>query len=172
MSPSPEDHRDAAVSLAEHASRAVDEGELRVGDLRLLPLAAQLPHGLDHEEDAAHAGVVRREAAAVGIDRQRAAEPDAAAGTEGAPLARLAEPERLERREYRDRVGVVDHAAIDVVVPDPGARERQRTGLPGRDVEEIVPPDAEVTDGFGAAEDRDGAFREIARALHRGEDQR
>src|SRR6059058_4783390 len=139
MSPSPEDHRYAAVSLAEHASRAVDERELRVGDLRLLSLAAQLPHGLDHEEDAAHAGVVRREAAAVGIDRQRAAEPDAAAGTEGAALARLAEPERLERREDRDRVGVVDHAAVDVVVPDPRARERQRTGLRGGDVEQVVP---------------------------------
>ena len=76
-------------------------------------LAAQLPHRLDHEEDAAHARMVRREPAAVRVHRQLAAEPDAPVLDEAAALARLAEAEVLERREHGDREGVVDRAEVD-----------------------------------------------------------
>src|SRR5437868_15437831 len=69
----PQDHRDAAVPLPEHAARAVDERDLAVLHLRIAALAAELLRPLDHEEDAAHAGVVRREAAAIRVRRQRAA---------------------------------------------------------------------------------------------------
>ena len=60
-------------------------------DLARAALAAQLLGRLDDEEDAAHAGVVRRQPAAVEVHRQRAAEADAAAGDERAALADLAE---------------------------------------------------------------------------------
>ena len=50
-------------------------------------LAAQLPHRLDQQEQAVHAGVAVGEAAAIGVDRQLAAgrdAPGASGGSSGA----------------------------------------------------------------------------------------
>ena len=69
---------------------------LRVLDLTAVRLAAQLPCRLHEQEHAAHAGVAVREAAAVGVRRQRAAEPQLAVVDERAALTPLAEAERLE----------------------------------------------------------------------------
>ena len=72
----------------------------------------------------AHARVVRRQPAAVGVHRQRAAERIRPSLDERAALADLAEAEVLERRQHGDRERVVDHAQVDVVV---GRRRPSRT---------------------------------------------
>src|SRR5262249_29419102 len=151
-----EQQRDAAVSLAEHAARAVADREARVRDLSRPALAPQLPRRLDDEEDAAHAGMVRGEAAAVGGPGERAAETDPAAADEAAALARSAEAEALERGEDGDRVRVVDHREVDVGVARAGAGEGERARLARRDVEQVAPAALGVADRLGTAEDHHG----------------
>jgi hypothetical protein len=58
--------------------------------------AAQLPHGLDEEEHAAHPGMAVRQAAAVGVGGQGAADAQLAVLDERSPSTLLAEPERFE----------------------------------------------------------------------------
>ncbi len=81
-------------------------------------------------------GMVRREAAAVGVGRARAVERRAAAGDEGTAFAALAEAEVLEREQHGDRERVVDHAQVDVAVADAGHRHRHRARLRRGDVEQ------------------------------------
>ena len=61
-----QDHGPAHVASAKQYPIAVRDREPRVGDLRG-GLTAQLPHSLDEQEQAPHAWLVRREAAAVGV---------------------------------------------------------------------------------------------------------
>ena len=82
------DENQPPVPLTQH--------ELGVLDLAAVRLAAQLPRRLDEQEHAAHAGVAVRQAAAVGVGGQRAAEAQLAVGDERAAFALLAEAERLE----------------------------------------------------------------------------
>src|SRR5919204_3767457 len=102
------------MPVAERAARAVHERNAAVGPLALAALTAQLFNRLDDQEDAAHAGMVRREPAAVRIDRQLAAELDASARHERSALALLAESEVLERDEHGDGERVVDHRQLHV----------------------------------------------------------
>ena len=83
----------------EHAAVAVRDGDVRVGDLALAALAAQLAHRLDEREQAVHARVAVRQAAAVGVQRGVAARRDAPAGDERAALALRAEAEVLEEED-------------------------------------------------------------------------
>src|SRR5262249_56787441 len=92
----PEDQRRAGMAVAERAARAVDERDTAVAHLALSALAAQLLDGLDDEEDSAHAGMVRRQPAAIGVDRQLAAERDTAARHACAALAFLAAADILQ----------------------------------------------------------------------------
>src|SRR5262245_49139042 len=93
-------------SAPQHGERAVAEvapaghrDALRILDLPRAAVAAQLLHRLDHVIDA---GDVRLgEKAAVGVDRERAAELDAAVLDEVADLAARAEAGLLEL-EQRD----------------------------------------------------------------------
>ena len=57
----------------EYPTGAVHQRQLWVVELAVAGLAAQLPHGLDDEEDAVHAGVGVAEAAAAGVQREVAA---------------------------------------------------------------------------------------------------
>src|SRR4029079_1833976 len=78
--PSQDVHADAG----EPAARAGGERDIAVGHLGVTALAAQLPHRFDDQEDAAHAGVVRRETATVGVERPLAALLEVALGHERA----------------------------------------------------------------------------------------
>src|SRR5262245_15941748 len=111
---SPEQERGAGVPIAERAAGAVHERDPAVAPPAPRPTGAVLLHRLDDEEDAAHPGMIRAEAAAVRVDRQRTAELDAAVRHEGPALALLAETEVFERDQHRDRERVVDHAHVDV----------------------------------------------------------
>src|SRR6185369_2391036 len=64
------------------AAVAVGEGDLGIFYLALPAFSAQLSHRLDDREDAVHAGMHARKAAAVGVHGQAAARSDAAAGNE------------------------------------------------------------------------------------------
>ena len=89
---SPQDQGGAAVGDARACRRCRARRPARApSHLAGAALAAQLLGRLDDEEDAAHARVVRRQAAAVEVHRQRAAEADAAVADERAALADLAE---------------------------------------------------------------------------------
>src|SRR5262245_1221551 len=101
----PQDHRRLR---GEHAAVAVGEGGLAIGDLARAALAAQLPHGLDQQEQAVHAGVAVGEAAAVGVDGEAALGPDPPALDEGAALALPAEAEVLQEQDRVDGEGVVE----------------------------------------------------------------
>src|SRR5262245_15041315 len=79
----------AACGVERHAA-AGDEAKLGVGDLALAAFAAHLPHALDDVQPALHVGF--REIAAGSVDRELAAERDAAAAFhESAGLALAAE---------------------------------------------------------------------------------
>ena len=105
------DAEDDGARRREPAAGAVHAAELGVLDLPAVRLAAELARGFDEQEHAAHAGVAVREAAAVGVGGQRAAEAQLAVGDERAALALLAEAERLEGRQHHGRERVVDLAA-------------------------------------------------------------
>src|SRR4029079_12296943 len=90
-----QDEGGAAVGHAQRAAGAVDAGQLGALHLAIAALAAQVLGGLDDEEDAAHARMVGRQAATVEVDRQLAAETDAAAADERATLTDLAEAQIL-----------------------------------------------------------------------------
>src|SRR2546423_781468 len=62
-----EDGRSAAVKGAEVAARAVASGDFAVLDLAVGHVAAQLARRLDQQEDAAGAGMVGRQPAAVRV---------------------------------------------------------------------------------------------------------
>ncbi len=79
-------------------------------------LAAQLPRRFAQQEQAAHARMRRRESAAVGVGRERAAEPQVAAvvGTNGPPSPFGAKPEILEHDQHRVGERVVHREHVDV----------------------------------------------------------
>ena len=117
MSVSPQNHGAAAVPAAEHAAVAVRDREPRVLHLRRR-FAAQLSRRLDQQKNAAHAGVVRRQAAAVGVQCRavvRPVEPQPAAGDPAAAFAFRTEAEVLEQRQHGDAERVVDHRDVDFV---------------------------------------------------------
>src|SRR5689334_9717016 len=87
----------------EPSAGAVDAADLGIGDLALTRLAAELPHGLDEQEHAAHARVAARQTAAVGVRGQRATDAQLAVLDERTALALLAEPEGLEREQHHGR---------------------------------------------------------------------
>src|SRR3990170_4551922 len=119
---------DEGAGGGEGAAGAVDAGELRVRDLAVAALAAELADGFDEEEDAVHAGVGVGEAAAVGVEGEVAAGGGALAGDEGAAFAGLAEAERLQGDEGGVGEGVVDFDDVDVLVADAGHLEGEGTG--------------------------------------------
>jgi hypothetical protein len=75
---------------AEIAAGAVCECDFGSFDLAIAEPASELPNSLDYKEDAAHARVIRGEAASVGIDGELAAEGDATVLDEAASLAHFA----------------------------------------------------------------------------------
>ncbi len=83
-------------------------------DLARAAFAAQLPHRLDQQEQAVHAGVAIGQAAAVGVDRQAAAGRDAAALDEAPAFALRAEAEIFEEQDRVDRERVVELDDVDV----------------------------------------------------------
>src|SRR5258708_6185946 len=100
--------------------------------------------------------MIRRQAAAVGVDGEVAVEAESPAGYKCAAFAAFAEAEILERREHGDRERVVNHRHVDVFVRDAGALEREASRLRRRDLEKISLAARRVTDGLAGAEDIDG----------------
>lgn len=80
----PEDDR---AHARQRATRAAGQGDAAVRNLGFARLAAQLPGGFGEQEDAAHTGMARRQAAAVGVERHPAAAPQVALLDERAALA-------------------------------------------------------------------------------------
>src|SRR5262245_53582569 len=158
-----------ARGVERHATPG-DEAEFRVLDLALAAFAAHLPHALDDVQPALHVGL--REVAAGSVDRELAAERDAAAAIdEGAGLALAAEAGMLEPEQHRHGEVVVElrhvdvprrHAGHAVGVGDAVALMRQ------------IPPFAlaQVLRGMALAHapDRHRPLTAIARALGRGHD--
>src|SRR5690348_3500719 len=93
---------DDGADARQPATGAARQRQLAVGHLGLAALALQLPGGLDQQEDAAHAGVARAEAATVGVERQLVAERQRAALHEPAALTLGAEAEVLEHEQGGD----------------------------------------------------------------------
>src|SRR4051812_34833649 len=99
---------DDRADAGEPSARAAGQGQLAVGHLRFAALAAQLPRRLDEQEDAAHAGMARAEAAAVGVQRELVAERQRAALHESAALALGAEAEVFEHQQGSDGETVIE----------------------------------------------------------------
>src|ERR1700729_938581 len=118
---------DGAVG-AEPTARSAGDGDPRAGYLARAGLSAQLTDRLDQQEQAALAGVEGGQAAAVGVDRKFAAEPDPAALDERAGLTLLAEAQVFEGDEQHVGEGVVQFGHVDVLRGDARALEGQ---LPG-----------------------------------------
>src|ERR1043166_7972746 len=97
----------------EDAAIAMRDRGLGVLHLARAAFAAQLPHGLDQQEQAVHAGMAIREAAAIRVDREFAAGRDAAARDKRAALPLCAEAEVFEEQHRVDRKGVVELDDID-----------------------------------------------------------
>src|SRR6266404_1701513 len=110
---------------AECAAGAVCERDFAILNLARTAFAAQLLGRLDHQEDSAHPRMVRRQAAAVGVDWKIAVVTEPPAGYERAAFAAFAEAEILERREHGDRERIVDHRHVDIFVRDAGALQRE-----------------------------------------------
>src|SRR5690606_26864834 len=110
----------------QHAAVAVDDGDLRAGDLPFAAFAAQLPRGVDDEEDAVHARMHAGQAAAVGVDRQLPARRDRAVGNEAAAFAFRAEAEVFEEQDRVDRERVVQLDDVGILRGYPGHLERAR----------------------------------------------
>ncbi len=81
------DENQPPVPFTQHSSRAFDLPAVR--------LTPELTHGFDEQEHAAHARVAVREAAAVGVRRERAADAHLSVRDERPAFAALAEAERL-----------------------------------------------------------------------------
>lgn len=84
-------------------------------------VAAQLLGRLDQQEQSAHAGMTRRQATAVGVGGQLAAQSQPAVGDERSTVTFGAEPEVLEGEQQHAGEGVVDAAQVDVIGRHPGA---------------------------------------------------
>src|SRR5437660_113826 len=99
-------------------------GDRRLGVLYLtLPaFAAQLPHRLDQQKQAVHAGMAIGKAAAIRVDRQAATGRDTPARYERSALALRAEAEIFEEQHRVDRERVIKLDDIDVLRPEPGHR--------------------------------------------------
>ena len=138
------------------------ERELRSLHLAITALPPKLVGCLDDEEDPAHAGVVRAESSPVGVERKLPTQTDPAALDEASPLARLAEPDRLERRDHRDRERVVDRREIDVGHVHPGHPKCSIGRLLGRDLKKIGRADLLVSDGLTTPHEDHRGLREIA----------
>ena len=125
------DENQPPVPLTQHS--------LAFSTWRPVGLAAQLPDGLHEQEHAAHAGVAVREAAAVGVGGQRAAEAHAAVGDERAAFALLAEAEPLERLQHHRRERVVDLADVDLFGRHARPLERERAAARRGRLGEVFP---------------------------------
>ena len=141
--------------------------EPRVWNLRSR-FAAQLPRGFDQQEDAAHAGVIRGEAAAIGVERGTTGlvEAQASAFHPRAAFAFHAEAEVLENREHGDRERVVDHRDVELARCYARLAECAGPGLrsgAGGDVAAVLG----VLRGLAAAEDPDRLFLAVARDVGR-----
>ena len=106
--------------------------------LALAQAAAQLAHDLDDaEQDRAGRARVRvRQHAAVGVDRQRAADARVAILEERAALARLHEAQLLELDDRHDREAVVQLRHVDVLRAEPCHRVGRPPGLGRAEVRE------------------------------------
>src|ERR1051326_7302263 len=99
----------------EDAAIAMRDRGLDILDLTRAAFAAQLPHRLDQQKEAVHAGVAIRKAAAIRIDREFAAGRDAAARHKRSALALRAEAEIFEEQDRVEREGVIELDDIDVL---------------------------------------------------------
>src|SRR5713101_5657509 len=167
-----EDKRRAGMPRAERAAGAVCERDFAILDLARTALAAQLLGRFDHQEDSAHPRMVRRQAAAVGVDWKITVVAEPPAGYERAAFAAFAEAEILERRENGDRERIVDHCYVDVFVRDASALERKPSRLRRRNFQKIPLASRRVTDRLARAENIDRLLLQIPRALGRGDHQR
>src|ERR1700678_1029986 len=110
---------------AERSASPVRQSDLAILDLTWTTFAPQLFDRFDDEKHPAHTRMIRREAAAVGVDREIAVVAEASAANESTALTALAEAQVLERRKDGDRKGVVDHRHVDVFMGDARALEGQ-----------------------------------------------
>src|ERR1700720_1894442 len=85
------DKRRSRMPRAERAAGAVCERDFAIFDLPRPAFAAQLLGGFNHQKNSAHPRMVRRQAAAIGVDRELAVEAQPPTRHERAALAALAE---------------------------------------------------------------------------------
>ena len=155
----------------EHAADAVGDGDLRVLHLRGRD-APHLPDALLQGVHAVHARVHVGEAAAVGVQRQLAADRGVPLTDEPGRLARLAEAQVLQAVERQVGEGVVDHQVVDVGVGDPRLVERLLAGdaerLGGGEVLHLA--DHRRLDALAGSQDVDRLLREVLGPLGAGQD--
>src|SRR5277367_5757942 len=151
------------MTQAERAAGAVRERNFAILDLPRTAFAAQLFGRLDHEENSAHARMVRRQAAAISVDRKLAVETQPSTRHKRAAFATLAEAEVLQRRQHRYGERVVDHRHVDVFVGDARALEGQPPRLRRRYLEKVALPARRVAHGLARAENIDRLLLQIAR---------
>src|ERR1700733_14939494 len=103
---------------AERSASPMGQSDFAILDLTWTTFPPQFFDRFDDEKHPAHPRMIRREAAAIGVDREIAVVAQASAADESAALTALAEAQVLERRQNGDRKGVVDHRHVDVFVGD------------------------------------------------------
>src|SRR6516165_3065316 len=123
---------------AEGATRAMGQRDFAILDLARSAFAAELLHRLDHQENSAHTRMVRRESAAVGVQREVAVIAQAAATNKRPALAALTEPKILQGGQDGNGERVIDHRHVNVFVRDASPLKGKTAGLIGRDFEKIA----------------------------------
>ena len=146
---------------SEGAACAMDQSGFGAFDLSLAQSPSQLTDGFDDQEDASHAGMIRRHAAPIGVDGEGAAEADSSVFHESASLSQFAEAQVLKRDEQGDGEGVVEGAEVDVRRFHARHLEGILARLAGSDVQEVWSPRALMSDGFPAAAQDHGRLGEI-----------
>src|SRR4030088_1586048 len=106
-----------------------------VANLARAAIATQLVHRFDHMIDAGDMGLGQQ--SAVGVDRQLAAQFDAAVLHEVADLAARAEPGLLQFEQRHIAETVVDHGAVHIAWLYPRLTEGSGCGLAEADFEHI-----------------------------------
>src|SRR5258708_7171429 len=95
-----------------HVAVARDQPDLRILDLRLAGVAAELPSQFDDMVQPHDVALTQEPA--MSVDRQHAAQRNAAVHDERPALAFLAETQQLELVDYREGEAVVDLGNIDI----------------------------------------------------------
>ena len=150
------------MSKSKGSPCAMTEGELAVLDLTLPTFTPELLDGLNHQENPTHAGVVGRQSAPVGINRQLTAKADTSVLDERTAFTFFTKAKTFQGHTHCYGERVLDHGHVKVCMLHSGPLHSLGTGLFGSCVSEITHTRTCVRAGFCRTHNIDWLFLEIA----------